>query len=254
MRNMKNSGEIWMGAIPCEWKVGKLKYAAPEKRTVASTNLRFIGLENVESGTGRLLGYSNEAESNSLLVRSGDVLFGKLRPYLSKTLLVEEEASCSGEFAILRACRVEPNYLKYITLDPAFVKQVDVSTYGTKMPRANWSYIGNLLIPIPDITEQHAIVSYLDTRCASIGEAISRHRQAIDKLEEYRRAIISCVIGGRAEEVDSSGWTWKRFKFIARVDSNLVEPNKYANWLHIAPDAIGKGNGKLFSFGRWSSQ
>lgn len=245
MRTMKDSGEIWIGAIPHDWSLGKLKYVAPEQRLVAQRNCRYIGLENIESGTGRLISYSNGEENNALVIKKGDVLFGKLRPYLSKSLLVKEDASCSSEFAIMRPRKISAKFLTYITLDPAFVNQIDVSTYGTKMPRANWSYIGNLLVPIPDASEQKAISSYLDSHINPIDEAISRHRQAIDKLEEYRRAIISCVIGGRAEEVDSYGWTWKRFKFIARVDSNLVEPNKYTNWLHIAPDAIGKGNGKL---------
>ena len=120
-----------------------------------------------------------------------------------------------------------------------------MQSVGVSYPAINSSDAVKNYIPLPPKKVQETIVSYLNLRCASIDEAISRHRQAIDKLEEYRRAIISCVIGGQAEEVDSSGWTWKRFKFIARVDSNLVEPNKYANWLHIAPDAIGKGNGKL---------
>lgn len=89
---------------------------------------------------------------------------------------------------------VSSEFLKYITLSPSFVNQIDVSTYGTKMPRASWNYIGNLLIPVPNNQEQKAIVAYLDAHCAPIDEAIARHRTAIGKLEEYRRAVITKAV------------------------------------------------------------
>ena len=200
-----------MGAIPHDWNVGKLKYVAPEQRLTAQGKYQYIGLENIEGGTGRLINYSNGDESNSLLARKGDVLFGKLRPYLSKSLLVKEDASCSGEFIIMRPRKIRADFLTYITLDPSFVKQIDVSTYGTKMPRANWDYIGNLLIPIPNAAEQKEIVSYLNSRCAQIDEAIYRHRKAIDKLDDYWRVIVSkAVTKGLDSQVPlrDSGYAW----------------------------------------------
>lgn len=69
MRTMKDSGEIWIGAIPHDWSLGKLKYVAPEQRLVAQRNCRYIGLENIESGTGRLISYSNGEENNALVIK-----------------------------------------------------------------------------------------------------------------------------------------------------------------------------------------
>lgn len=236
---MKDSGEIWMGAIPHDWSLGKLKYVAPEQRLAAQRNCRYIGLENIESGTGRLISYSNGDENNALVIKKGDVLFGKLRPYLSKSLLVKEDASCSSEFAIMRPRKISAKFLTYITLDPAFVNQIDVSTYGTKMPRANWSYIGNLLVPIPDASEQKAISSYLDSHINPIDEAISRHRQAIEKLEEYHRAVVTqTVTKGLDSEVrlkDSAinwigmmpeSWHLTKIKYVAKVTSGSTPKSK----------------------------
>ena len=98
---------------------------------------------------------------------------------------------------------------------------------------------------LPPFEVRRAIVSYLDARCTPIDEAIARHRTAIGKLEEYRRAVIAHTVAGKVNGLNPSCWGWKRFKFIAHVDSNLVEPDGYDNWLHISPDAIGKGDGRL---------
>ncbi|TPF92529.1 hypothetical protein BW14_08270 [Bifidobacterium sp. UTBIF-68] len=102
------------------------------------------------------------------------------------------------------------------------------------MPRASWDFIGNLLIPVPSNQEQKAIVAYLDAHCAPIDEAIARHRAAIDKLEEYRRAVITKAVtkglDPNADMKDSgigwigkmpSSWRLEKLKYLCESRNGL---------------------------------
>lgn len=196
---MKDSGVAWLGKIPCNWNVNKIKYASPLRTTRAENNLGYIGLENIESWTGKYITTENSPTGDSIVVHKNDVLFGKLRPYLAKAYLAENDGCSSGEFLVLRPSLVSPKYLLYYLLSPLFVNAVDVSTYGTKMPRANPSFIGNLIIPIPPNNEQQAIADFLDIQCAKIDEAISRQQAAIEKLKEYRKSLIYHAVTGKID-------------------------------------------------------
>ena len=249
----------WTTSIPIDWRFVPLKYVCEYNKETLSNNtdpnyeFDYIDINSVNLEDGicsvERMTFKDAPSRARRVVRTGDVIMSTVRTYLKAIAVVPDHEFpmvASTGFLVARANPdVMPAYLGYALKSHNFVSAIEMQSVGVSYPAINSSEAVLNYIPVPPKQIQAAIVSFLDSRCDFISETISRHRLAIDKLEEYRRAIISCVIGGRAEEVDSSGWTWKRFKFIARVDSNLVEPNKYANWLHIAPDAIGKGNGKL---------
>ena len=118
-RQMKPSGVPWLGDIPAEWDVVRIKDAASLVTVRSDNNDHYIGLENVESGTGRFLPASDEsfsAESSAVAIQKGDILFDKLRPYLAKCYLAEWDGCCSSEFLVLRTRKQEPRFLKYSLL------------------------------------------------------------------------------------------------------------------------------------------
>lgn len=193
-REMSISEEPWINLVPSNWGDNKIKYVAPIHNERAEANNGYIGLENIESWTGKIIPSDSVATGDSVAFRKNDVLFGKLRPYLAKSVLAEKDGCGSTELLVMRPEKINPNYLKYIFLSKTFVDRVDVSTYGAKMPRANNAFIGNLRIPLPPEKEQHAIVTYLDAKCSAIDEAIERHKKIIEKMEEYRTAIISVSV------------------------------------------------------------
>ena len=259
MRKMKHSGLPWIQEIPDSWSLTKIKYiaevvpGATPKSSVPEywdgeipfiTPADYVTEDHYISYGSRSITTDGMNSCSTSLLPIGSIIVSTrapIGPVVINSIPICTNQGCKG--LVQRSKFFNFEYLDRLLsiAEDALIALGNGTTYQELSGRS----LANFKIPKPSLQEQNAIVSYIVARCAPIDEAISRHRQAIDKLEEYRRAIISCVIGGRAEEVDSSGWTWKRFKFIARVDSNLVEPNKYANWLHIAPDAIGKGNGKL---------
>lgn len=136
-------------------------------------------------------------------------------------------------------------FLAYQFRTDAWRHQLRRQLVDVKLFSVNQRILSEAYAVLPPADVRRSIVSFLNARCAPIDEAITRHHKAISKLEEYRKAVISHTVNGAVEGMDSSNWVWKRFKFIARVDSNLVEPDRFENWLHIAPDSIGKGDGRL---------
>jgi type I restriction enzyme S subunit len=172
-----------------------LKFAAPgvnEKTEKTSPDLRYIGLEDVESWTGRLLdGEDYSPESTSNLFKAGDVLFGKLRPYLAKIFQASKEGVCSSEFFVLRPKSVKSDFLKYYLLTQEFVGLVNSSTFGAKMPRASWEFMGHLPLVIPPEEEQRKIAQFLDYQTAKIDRLIEKQQRLIDLLEEKRLSVIS---------------------------------------------------------------
>ncbi|MDR1147001.1 MAG: restriction endonuclease subunit S [Spirochaetaceae bacterium] len=124
----------------------------------------YIGLENIESSTGKYLQTETEySEGFYDIIRKEDVLFGKLRPYLRKVYISLVDGFCTGEFLNFNKFEGDKHYLYYFLLSHGFIEIVNSSTYGAKMPRAEWDFIKNLKTPILPPKEQQAIAAFLDT-------------------------------------------------------------------------------------------
>jgi restriction endonuclease S subunit len=74
---------------------------------------------------------------------------------------------------------------------------VDSSTFGTKMPRAEWSFIGNVFISVPSINTQQQIINHIKEETAKIDEVIIRTEKEIELIKEYRQSIIAEVVTGK---------------------------------------------------------
>lgn len=195
----KPSGIEWLGDVPEHWETRRLKYSADlinQKIDGAESDLPYMGLEHIESWTGKRLGQNGEASSDGQAnhFRRGDVLFCKLRPYLAKAYAADSEGICTGELLVLRPKAVEQKFLLDFMLNPDFIAIVDSSTYGAKMPRANWDFIGNLPALIPPSDEQTAIASFLDRETARIDALIAKKQRQIELLREKRASLISHAV------------------------------------------------------------
>jgi type I restriction enzyme S subunit len=189
----------WLGAIPEHWEIRRFKYSADLINTKidgASSDLPYTGLEHIESWTGKRISQNGDAisEGQANLYARGDVLFGKLRPYLAKAYAAEIDGICTGELLVLRPKAVKQKFLLDYVLNPDFIAVVDSSTYGAKMPRANWDFIGNLPALIPPSDEQQAITTYLDRETARIDTLIEKKQRQIELLQEKRSALISHAV------------------------------------------------------------
>ena len=192
----------------------RLKYVAPlvvKKVSFENLDRKYVGLEHIESWTGRILydDLTTLPEGTVSLFEPNDVLFGKLRPYLAKVSLVDFSGACSTEALVLRPKTNQwPPFVRYVLSNGEFIDDVNSSTFGAKMPRASWEFIGSRTVPVPDLPTQKAIADFLD-----------RETARIDQLIEKKQRMIS-LLQPRWESLFHVGWedTSKervRFKFIA---------------------------------------
>lgn len=153
-----------------------------------------LALENVESGTGMYRG----ADVHTKLAgpvkkfRAGDVLFGRLRPYLAKVVCPDESGLCVGEFLVLRPAkgRVHPEFLSYWLRAKPVVDRICSWTFGAKMPRTEWRFVGNMCFPLPPFTAQARLVAYLNAATTEIDASVDMAGGQIALLTEQRRAIV----------------------------------------------------------------
>lgn len=194
---MKDSGVEWIGEVPEDWKVRKLKYLL-QQITVPSSSLNKFGLENIESGTGKFVKTNSEYEGNGIQFEKGDILYGKLRPYLKKVFIAEESGNAVGDFFVFRPKdKVEGRYMQMVLLSQTFTDEINSSTYGAKMPRVSIDFMGGLYIPLPSLDEQKVIVESIHKNCKPIDAAIDVANNQISLLQERKQIIINEVVTGK---------------------------------------------------------
>ncbi|TCQ85159.1 MULTISPECIES: restriction endonuclease subunit S [Rahnella] len=201
---MKDSGVEWLGEVPEHWDVIQLKYiTSMSSEKIKNINDRYVGMENISSGNGKYI-FKEEVVSDGISVsfNQGDVLFGKLRPYLAKSWVADFSGVCSSEFLVLRALKVSPYFLNYYLLTNDFIEQVNSSTYGSKMPRASWDFIGLLSVPICSYKTSEIIALYLDKITLKIDTLIELQLLQIELLKERRTALISAAVTGKIDVRD----------------------------------------------------
>jgi type I restriction enzyme S subunit len=195
--DLKDSGVEWLGSIPIHWGVDRLKdvsHLRDEKTAIKSSDEDYLELEDLSQWTGKILKKRNtlEVASQINVFYEGDVLFGKLRPYLAKYAYVDFNGKCTGEILAIKPTRIYGGFLAYYVGSKHFINHCDNFAYGAKMPRINWNtQMGIFPIPIPPVfEEQKAIADYLDKACQNIDKTIALKQQQLDKLEAYRKSVI----------------------------------------------------------------
>ena len=202
---LKPSGVEWIGDIPEHWEVRRLKFLCHnlnEQTSEKQPGETYIALEHVESWTGRISLPDDEITFDSQVKRfqPGDVLFGKLRPYLAKVTRSQTAGVCVGEFLVLRATGdVTADFLEQKLRSKRVIDLINSSTFGAKMPRADWTFIGNLKFAYPSADEQLEILEHIQDKSAEIDQAISRAQREIELMREYRTRLISDVVTGQVD-------------------------------------------------------
>lgn len=138
--------------------------------------LLYIGLEHIEKETGFLLGYgsSKDVRSTKTLFKKGDLLYGKLRPYLNKVLVADFDGICSTDILVFsQNNNILNNFLKYRFLNSDFVRYTSRNVNGVQHPRVNFNVISEFICSLPSLKEQQKIV-----------EDIEKHLSVADKVEK----------------------------------------------------------------------
>ncbi|WP_197457386.1 hypothetical protein, partial [Crenobacter luteus] len=97
----KDSGVHWLGEVPTHWDVLRLKTKLSLRTEKAEQHNLPVALENIESWSGRFVATEGEFEGDGVAFNTGDILFGKLRPYLAKVYLANHPGKAVGDFHVL---------------------------------------------------------------------------------------------------------------------------------------------------------
>lgn len=164
--------------------------------TTAHKPLPCVELEHIEAGTGRLLGTVGSDEQASIKAKfsPGDILFGKLRPYLRKFLAPEFDGVCSTEIWVLQPVvkAMAPGFLYALVQSEAFLSEANKSS-GSKMPRADWTVVSEYRVFLPTMEEQIAIAQVV----ASLGLIIEKLTSERAALDREKRALMQQLLTGK---------------------------------------------------------
>lgn len=152
----------------------------------------YLGLEHVASG--RLVriggGQASEMRSSTSKFKRGDILYGKLRPYLDKAVLTDEGGVCTTELLVLRAKEgVEPRFLAVLLHTPNFVKHAVAGTTGVQHPRTSWAHIRGFNVPRFTQEEQAWIADLLWL----VHKAIVQSEALIEAAQSLKQAAMQIL-------------------------------------------------------------
>jgi type I restriction enzyme, S subunit len=206
----KNSGVEWIGEIPEEWEVKRLKYVAeinknslPEN-TIASFEFEYVDIGNVsfENGIEGIEKYSfkNSPSRARRIANKNDTIISTVRTYLKAIDYVSEDKSnfiYSTGFAILTPINIDSKFLYNFVKSDAFTEQVTIDSKGMSYPAINSTDLSKLVLVIPPAEEQLKIVLNIEAQTSQIDSAISLQEQQIEKLKEYKASLIDGVVRGK---------------------------------------------------------
>ena len=200
-----------------EWKDLPFSEIAERTSSTGKTgSLPGIEFEDIVSGEGCLNKdvYQKDCRKYGKIFREGDILFGKLRPYLKNILLAEFRGIAIGDFWILRPCDNDSKFIYNLVNSEAFMRVANVSS-GSKMPRADWNLVSSTMFLLPqDKVEQELIGKYFTSLDAQISASTSR----LASLKQMKAASLQAMFPQEGETVPKVRFKgfegeWKKVKF-----------------------------------------
>lgn len=274
-RKMKDSGIEWIGEIPTDFSLYKLKYllssplcyGANESGTLYSDILpRYIRITDISpNGTLKNSGMLSldESSAQNYMLHEGDILFARSGATVGKSFIYHNyygRAAYAGYLIKASFNRlVLPEFVYYYTCSSAYEIWKNSIFIQSTIQNIGADRYSNLPISVPNsIDKQLRIVRYLNNFCSKFDAIIYNLQTSIEDYKKLKQAIITQAVtkGVRGErEMKDSGVEWigeipaewkiQRFARVAEVKSNLVSPDNYLEYPQISPENIEKDSGKL---------
>ena len=187
--------EVELGEVWCESRA--------RVRPAAITPTKYIGLEHVESGTNRIAakGWSNDVKSAVAVFSEGNVLYGRLRPYLNKVIRPSFAGVASTEFLVFRETPALANaLLMHLLSSSDLVSYASANSAGVNLPRISAKRLAGYRFPLAPLPEQHRIVAKIESLFAKLDEGVAALKRAEANLERYRASVLKAAVEGRLTE------------------------------------------------------
>ncbi len=188
-----------IGKIPKHWHITKLGNIIKQKKETVSPcsikTTKYIGLEHIDSGNCKIKRWGNSSEVKSIKFqfKAGDILYGKLRPYLNKAAIAEWSGVCSTDILVFEAKnRINNIFILYLIHHPNTLRYAITTSTGTNHPRTSWRMLSKLKIPLPLLLEQNKIAEILST----VDERIQLLKEKKNKLKRIKKGLMNDLFSG----------------------------------------------------------
>jgi type I restriction enzyme S subunit len=168
--------------------------------------LQYVGMEHIEAHTTRLLGSVPATAMKSATGHfwPGDVLYGRLRPYLNKVHCADSEGLCSSEFIVLpRGEKHDPKFLLYRLNSTDFVSFASSLNAGDR-PRVDFDQISEFPVMLPPLPEQRRIVAEIEKQFTRLEAGVAALRRVQANLHRYRAAVLKAACEGQWQRLPVS--------------------------------------------------
>lgn len=224
MREMKDSGNMWIGATPETWKMIPLKYLASYNDEVLSENtddefeFDYIEIGSVQYGRGIIykehMKFKNAPSRARRIVRKDDIIVSTVRTYLKAVATIpacNNSLIASTGFIVIRPHKVLPRFMNYALLSESFISLVESHSTGISYPAINSVDVVKFKIPVPCRSEQERIAAFLDAECTEIDAVLEKTRASIEEYKKLKQAVITQAVtkGIRGDRpMKDSGIEW----------------------------------------------
>lgn len=190
--------------LPEGWaftRLGSIIFPSDEKVDPTKTKkLPYIGLEHIEKDTGKLLdyGYSDDVTSTKSRFYSGDLLYGRLRPYLNKTYVAGFDGICSTDILVFPKQEQIPNkFIYFRLLCSDFVRYASRNVSGVQHPRVSYNTLSQFMILLPPFNEQNKIVEEIERHLSVAGQIGKAMEQSVIQADRLRQGILKKAFEGK---------------------------------------------------------
>ena len=223
-RQMKDSGVEWVGEIPEEWSINRVKYVCTEvldqlpATTAPDYEFDYVDISSVTYDNGIInkeaMSFSSAPSRARRIVRLGDIIFSTVRTYLKAIALIgeqDENVIVSTGFAVYRSISTDRRFLFYAMQNHSFVSTIEAHSTGVSYPAIASSKISSFHIVLPSSTDQRRIADYLDAKCAEIDKVVEKTRETIEEYKKLKQSIITETVTKGLNpdaEMKDSGIPW----------------------------------------------
>lgn len=209
---MKDSGVEWIGEIPENWQLKKIKFLTScnddtlSEDTDDNLTIKYVEIGDVSNVKGIKINTEytfKEAPSRARrITKINDVIVSTVRTYLKAVARInEEDLVVSTGFAVLRPNQIDESFLEYAVLSEKFLAEIVSKSVGVSYPAINSVELINIKIPVPSQEEQLVIANFIKEKVKDIDAQISKANRRIELLNELKQSIITEAVTGKIKVV-----------------------------------------------------
>lgn len=247
--SMKDSGIDYIGQIPQNWEVIKLKFISLcnkyslDEQTDKNRQINYVDIGSVTNKDGitnvqKML--FKEAPSRARrIIHTNDTIISTVRTYLKAIAYIDEKYDnhiCSTGFAVITPKNnIDPKFLFYILHSENFICKVERISTGANYPAITANKLINLKCLMPSLQEQKNIIKYIENIEVTINKLIENKNNLINKLEEYKKSLISFAVTGQIDVRDyeipktDDDVDLEEIENISEDDTETISEVEYAN-------------------------